>query len=859
VCRDRRRKHLHRLIPNSQRRADHGVFVDATAAVDTSAGRGNDVVIMTLRFALTPNRAPVVVLVGGLMLLSAAALGQRVPGLSAPRTEEPASADVSAGAGVAVDAAGPLDPSALVPSRPTKTTYAPVEAEAPPTLSTKRSEPLPPSAFQRFVKANTGKLLPLFGADYFQLPPSTFAPARSAGVPADYVLGPGDAVFVRVTGVLELSLDLVVDPSGRVVLPKVGPVALAGVKAGELDAFLTREMSRSFRNFTLTASLTGLRSTDVYVVGQARQPGKHTISSMSSLVNALFASGGPNAEGSLRRIQLMRAGKVVAEFDLYRFITTGEKLGDVHVQSGDTLFFPVSGPRVAVLGAVRTPAIFELRDGNESLGDVLALQGGVPSMATLRAHLERVDGQQAVARSVVDVTLDAAGLQQPVKDGDVLFVFDASPEIGDAVTLRGNVARPGRYRWSPGLRVRDLIPAREALIAPTYHEKKNRLVLQADDADHADTDDGASKASHHASRGDDDSDDVEAGGRTGRVTKQKKADVETARQEVREMLDEVNWEYAVVERLDRKALATTLLPFHLGRAVLDGDERDNLLLEPGDVVTVFGTSDMAIPQERRLRLVRVEGEVGAPGVYQLKAGETLPDLLKRVGGLTPQAFVFGTALTRVSAREAQQRTLDRVVRELEAQAGAQIAERRANVRGADAALQQAQLAAEEQAVADRLAALRAVQPEGRIALELDSRDPQLPAVVLEDGDAIRVPSRPSFVVVVGAAYAESSLVWRDGRTVDDYLDIAGLPERADLDAVFVLRADGTVRARGDGFWSWWGNPVRGMALQPGDVIVVPEKVAREAGYTAFLRELKDWTQILANAGVSVAVIASLMR
>jgi protein involved in polysaccharide export with SLBB domain len=750
---------------------------------------------------------------------------------------------VGEGAGPAVSGADAATATALTTPTgdlPTSSTYAPVPPAAAPPESTVPPEPLPPGAFQKFVRTATGRSLPLFGADYFALPPSTFAPSRSAGVPADYTLGPGDEVFVRVTGVLELGLRLVIDPTGRVVLPKVGPVALAGVKVAELETFLSREMSRSFRNFTLTATVTGLRSIDVYVVGHARRPGKHTIGSMSSLVNALFATGGPSAEGSMRRLQLLRAGKVVAELDLYRFITTGQKDGDVHVQSGDTLFIPLAGPRVAVLGAVRNEAIFELRDNTETIGQLLAVQGGVPpTAATLRAHLERVDGRQAVARSVVDVSLDADGLALPVRDGDMLFVFDASPEIGNAVTLRGNVARPGRHPWRQGMRVRDLLPSRDALIAWSYFEKKNDLVLR---------DEAAAAASP----------DPVGGGGVG-VARQQEATAEATRRNVTEMLDEVNWEYAVVERLDRGALATKLLPFHLGRAVLDGDARDNLLLEPGDVVTIFGTRDMAMPQERRLRLVRVEGEIGAPGVYQLQPGETLPVLLARVGGTTRAAYLFGTVLTRDSARAAQQRTLDRVVRELEAQAGAELAERRANVRGADAALQQAQLAAEEKAVAERLTRLREVRPEGRIALELDPRDPQLPDVVLEDGDAIVVPARPSFVTVVGAALAESSLVWRKGRTVDDYLAVAGLPERADVDSVFVLRADGTVKARGTGWWSFWGNPVRGMALEPGDVVVVPEKVAREAGYTALVRELKDWTQILANAGVSAAVIASLLQ
>jgi protein involved in polysaccharide export with SLBB domain len=767
-------------------------------------------------------RRPVLALI--VMLGCAAASAQKITGPALSLGEGGfGGADMGAVGAAGVDGASlpalpSADAAAAAALASTSSTYAPIGPEGPPAPSSTPSAPLPPSSFQRFVQASTGQALPLFGADYFQLPPSTFAPTRSGGVPADYTLGPGDEIAVRVTGVLELTLRLVVDPSGRVVLPKVGPVALAGVKAGELEGFLTRELSRSFRNFTLTATLTGLRSIDVYVVGQARQPGKHTIGSMSSLVNALFTTGGPSAEGTLRRIQLLRAGVVVAEFDLYRFITTGRKDGDVHVQSGDTLFFPVAGPRVAVVGAVRTSAVFELREADESIGSILALQGGVPTTATtLRAHLERVDGRRPVARSVVDVALDDAGLAQPLFDGDVLTVFATSPEIGNAVTLRGNVASPGRYPWVPGMRVRDLLPTREALVVPGYHERKNRLVKQGEPG------------------------------------------VETARQEVKSLIDEVNWDYAIVERLDKDAVAMKLLPFHLGRAVIDGAERDNLVLQAGDIVTIFGEGDITVPQQRRTRLVRVEGEVGAPGVYQLLPGETLPSLLQRVGGITAEAWLYGATLRRASVREMQRRTLERVTRELEARARADLAARRANLRGTDTALQQAQLQAEEKLIQERIAQLRAAQPDGRIALELDPQNPVLPAVVLEDGDGIVVPTRPSFVLVVGAAHSESSLLWRSDRTVADYLQSSGLPERADRDGVFVVRADGSVRARGQGLWGWWGNPVLGMALEPGDVVVVPERMAREEAYTAFVRELKDWTQILANAGVTAAVIGNLLR
>ncbi|MFZ9889764.1 MAG: SLBB domain-containing protein, partial [Myxococcota bacterium] len=541
------------------------------------------------------------------------------------------------------------------------------------------------------------------------------------------------------------------------------------VKAGDLEGYLTKQLERSFRNFTLSASLAEVRSIEVYVVGHAARPGKHAVSSLSSAVNALFLTGGPSPSGSYRRVQLVRDGKVYREIDLYPFLTSGLRPDDVALLSGDTLVIPAAGPRVALVGEVRTTAIYELLGETDTVGSLVALQGGLPPTASpRRALLERLDASAPLSRSVKEVALAGDGLGLSLRDGDMLRVLPVSPAFENAVTLRGNVAEPGRYPYREGMRVRDLVPTRGALVPRSYHERRNDLVF-----------------------------DGEAG-------------LEEAERAATQRSDEVNWEYAVIERLDTKALTTTLLPFHLGKAVLDGDARENLELRAGDVVTVFSQDDIRVPNAKRLRLVRVEGEVGAPGVYQLRPAETLPQLLERVGGLTSEAYVFGTALRRRGVQEAQEKTLDRVVRTLESQVRFDLANRRANLRGSDAALQEAQLAAEEKLVEERLEKLRSVKPNGRIALELDPEKSTLPDVALEDGDTVLVPPRPSFVSVLGAVHTENSILHREGRTVDDYLKVAGVSHHANLAEVFVVRADGSVRARGRGWFDWLMHPVRGL-------------------------------------------------
>jgi protein involved in polysaccharide export with SLBB domain len=442
----------------------------------------------------------------------------------------------------------------------------------------------------------------------------------------------------------------------------------------------------------------------------------------------------------------------------------------------------------------------------------------------------------------------------------LLTLYPVSPQFANAVTLRGNVAAPLRYPYKPGMKIRDLIPDRDALITRDYWLRKN-LLVQFDDGTQAvpaskdpmgrDPDLRESQSRDAILR---DAQSKDAG---------QKVNIEKARQDVRNILDEVNWDYAVIERLDRTELKNRLITFNLGRAVLKGDESQNLELQPGDVVTIFGLRDLKVPRSRQSRFVRVEGEVAAPGIYTVEAGETLPQLIARVGGTTPEAYVFGTELTRESVRQQQTQTLESVVKRLEEQASAGVAARQANLMVSDPtqlAMQQQRIVTEERLARDRLTRLRQMKPSGRIALELAPGAPELPALTLEDGDRIVIPPRPSFVGVAGAAYNENVLVWRPSRTLTDYLKSAGPTESADLDNVFVLRADGSVATRGQS--SWWSvsrGTLESLVLAPGDTIVIPEKVDRETNYTAFMRGVKDWTQIIYQLGLGAAAVKVLRQ
>jgi protein involved in polysaccharide export with SLBB domain len=332
-----------------------------------------------------------------------------------------------------------------------------------------------PTEFQLLVANSIGKMLPIYGVNLFRNLPSTFAPVNLVPVTPDYVVGPGDELVIQMWGQVTLNGRFLVDRSGSIFVPQVGSIHVAGVKSDEMRDFLKSQVGRVFRNFDLSVNLGQLRSIQVFVVGQARRPGSYTISSLSTLTNALFATGGPTPQGSLRHIQLKREGKVVIDFDLYDLLQYGDKSKDVKLLPGDVIYIPPVGPQVAVSGSVNKPAIYELKSqGDTTIDDALALAAGLSNVASRqRVRLERVDDHQR--RSMTEIALDARGRSTAMQDGDLLEIDAVVSQYKDAVTLRGNVANPGRYTWKPGMRVHDLLPDKDALITRDYWLKRSQL------------------------------------------------------------------------------------------------------------------------------------------------------------------------------------------------------------------------------------------------------------------------------------------------------------------------------------------------------------------------------------------------
>ncbi|HEX5236609.1 MAG TPA: SLBB domain-containing protein [Silvibacterium sp.] len=780
-------------------------------------------------------------------------------------------------------------------------------------------KPLPPqplTEFQKFVAGTTGEVLPVFGSDLFQNAPSTFSPVDDAPIPPDYIIGPGDELRIRIWGQVNFNANVRVDRAGEIYLPQVGEVHVAGLPYQALSQHLHDAISRVFRNFDLTADIGQIRAVQVYVVGQAHRPGTYTVSSLSTLFDVLFVSGGPSIDGSMRHIYLKRGGNVVVDFDLYDLLVNGDKSKDAKLQSGDVIFIPPVGPEVALAGSVRRPAIYELR-GDTTIGQVISYAGGESSTASkARISVERIQDRQG--RVAMEVASDQQGLATLVQEGDILRVLSAVPMYKMTVTLRGNTANPGRFAWHAGMRLSDLIPDRESLLTRDYWWNRVELGLPAPQFEPMpisatqsqpsqpvdlrnraryfpltpaecraysqtyganwyrceqsgsasaknpsqtngqmapgengpkESDDGQSIEQQHAAA------NRQAGSGTlaARQNEVVTENIEGATQHTRVNLPapEIDWDYAVIERLDPNTLKTSLIPFDLGKLVMEHDPSQDLALQPGDIVSVFSQADIHVPIAQQTKFVRLEGEFVHAGTYSVKPGETLPELIARAGGLTSNAYLYGSQFTRESTRVMQQQRIDEYVQSLQLEINRGMLAQSASAVATPQDIASATAAAAPEH--ELIARLQQIRATGRIVLEEkpdSSGVANLAPIQLQDGDSFIVPSKPASVNVVGAVYDENSFLYVRHREVGDYLHLAGGPNRdADRKHAFIIRADGSVisRAAASGVW---GNTFDSLRMNPGDTIVVPERTFRPT----LLRGFLDWSQVVSQLGLGAAAI-----
>jgi protein involved in polysaccharide export with SLBB domain len=712
---------------------------------------------------------------------------------------------------------------------------------------------------------------------------ASFQPPTDMPVPQDYVVGPGDIVSVQLFGNVNAQNELPVNRDGNINFPEIGPIAVAGLEFSEMRDVIEQRVGEQMIGVRTSITMGELRSIRVFVLGDVNRPGSYSVSSLSTVTNAMYLAGGVAPGGTLRDVQIKRNGKLVRRIDGYEFMLRGDTSDDIRLQPGDVIFVPPVGVQVGVEGEVRRPAIYEI-NGEKTVADVIDLAGGtLPTAYRGKVRLERV-GPDA-DRRVVSVDLrDPKGRSTPIVDGDVIYVDPVIDRLAGSVRLTGHLYRPGAYQWTSGMRLSDLIPSlsylkpkadrnyllirREieasgpvsavsadleaALRSP--HSDADSVLLERDEIFVFDLETGRKRQigpiledlALQASFGEPGrevavSGHVRAPGRYPLEDGMRVSDLIRAGaglQEAAYGLDAELTRYVVGPDRRRQS---ELVKVSLAE-ILAGDSTADVLLQPYDILQVKET-----PLWREQWSVEIRGEVNFPGKFAITSGETLLNVLERAGGLTEFAFPEGSVFIREDLKEREREQLNRLADRIEsdlATIGLQAA------RFEDANVSQTMGLGQS-----LLSQMRDAEPVGRLVIDLPYLLEHSDAehdLVLKDGDTLIIPGQTQTVTVLGEVQYSTSHLFRAGLDRDDYLSLSGgLTVNADKKRIYVVKANGAVVVGSSG--SKWFRRSAATGIEAGDTIVVPLDVDRMPSLALW----RTSTTILYNLAISVAAIGSL--
>lgn len=688
----------------------------------------------------------------------------------------------------------------------------------------------------------------------------------------DYVVGAGDTLLIEISGGVTTTISRVVDRDGRILLPEAGPLAVAGLSLARVQDLIESALKREFRNAQVVVTVSHLRSVRVYVVGDVQRPGGYDISSLATPVSALYAAGGPTSVGSLRTLRHYRGQQLIEDVDLYDFLLHGVRNGSARFESGDTLLVPPAGPQVAVFGAIKRPAIYELKGSETTLDSVIDDAGGFTAAASLgHITIDRIDDN----RQRETVTLKVAGDQGPqadrdaikafqVKDGDRIRVEPILPYSERAIYLEGHVVRPGRRPYTEGMRLSDVLHSyRDLLPEPAAHGEIVRLV--APDL-HAETIEfnvpdvliGNANVSLEPfdtvrilGRYEADAPKVTIRGEVLRPGTYPLSKGMTAAQLVRmaggfkrDSLQEAA-DLTSYQVNDGNRIVENLTSIRIGAAVAGTDPDADIVLKPGDILAIHqitGWNDIG-------ESITIEGQVKFPGSYGFKDGERLSAVLRRAGGFLPAAYPTGAVLVREQVRQLEEQSREELIRQIETNSAA--ARLSPNLGSGDTGAATAQLIKAQQAQA--ISDLKNHPPNGRLVIHITADInswANTPAdIELRRGDVLTVPKVPGFVLVTGQVYNATALTFAPGKTAGWYLSRAGgTNSTANRKEIFIIRANGTVIGRRSG--GFFDADVLSIRLNPGDVVVVPQKII---GNSLFWRNLLTTAQLASSIAITAGI------
>ncbi len=726
-----------------------------------------------------------------------------------------------------------------------------------------------------------------FGYDFF-IQKSPFSSEKNVPVGSDYYIGPGDSFTINLWGNVEELHYATVSREGTITLPRLGTLSVSGLTFSELKDFLNNRFKEYYPDFKMNIAMDALKSIDIFMVGELNNPGTYSLSSLSTVVSALYASGGPNKNGTLRNISIMNNGELIKKIDLYDFFIRGAKGDDITLKQGYTVFVPVIGPTVAVAGHVKRPAIYEIKEG-QTLDQIIEYAGGLlPTSHLQNIIVERIVGQKG--RVVVSFDIDpsndktAQNLKTVLKDGDLVKIYPVHKNIEKVVYLEGNVKYPNEYELKDGMKLKDIIPSYDYLLPESYLPQAEILRLAPPNLDPEIRPFDLGK--------------MLDGDESQNLVLQDRDRIIIYNAWEKQNIPEVSISGAVrnpgIFRLYKdmtvkdlifaagnttkdayleKGELTRVLSGDSGadivkidfspKRAMDGTIEDNITLKEDDKVFIREIPRYKTSLEKKVYL---EGEFRFPGEYSFKEGETISSVIERAGGLTEEAYPYGAVFTRESVKEIQSERKREYIERLEQDIftiSAYSADTSLDASQASVALQTLN------AKKEMLEKLKQAEPTGRMIINI-SEAVLIPSgdndLELRPNDRLVVGKRPDSVFIIGEVYNPNAIIHRPGSDVGDYLNlVGGVTGNADKKQLYIVRADGTVISKKQekfGLFNWdgsshrWGfGSFKSIKMEPGDTIIVPKKVMQ----FSWLKYFKDTTSVIYQLAVSAGVLNDILK
>lgn len=712
--------------------------------------------------------------------------------------------------------------------------------------------------------------LPIFGLSLFEGNPDSFRPAANVPVPANYILGPGDNIIIQLYGKENMTYPFTVNREGQVQFPNIGPVTVAGMTFAKMQELIDITVAERMVGVKASTTMGALRTIRVFVLGEVKRPGSFSVGALATMTNAIFASGGITPVGSLRKIQLKRAGKLIGEMDLYDLLLSGDTSGDQRLLPGDVIFIPPAQTTVEVTGSVHRPARYEL-NGNHTLAALVKMAGGLTNTShSSEVAVTRVNdiGERSLFNT--DFT-QATGKRFKLEDGDQISIGDALDYINNQITIHGSAKRPGLYSWKPGIRFTDIISSPYEVMPGTDidiallqsmspetgrietrvfspsaawvqpHSELDPVLNGYDEVYLFDlsSDRPAMLAStiellQQQSRFKEREQLVYITGSvkfpgtyplTINMTTQGLIELAGGLTESAYGSNGEITRYEISEQLQR-------IVMHVNVNLQD----EPRFLTPGDTLNI-----KQVPLWKKRETVTVEGEVMFPGIYTILPGETLIDVLTRAGGLTPYAYAVGAVFSRAELRNLEQQRLDELRSKLEADIA---------VSNADVAIGKKDLETEE--AEKLLEKIENTRPLGRMVIDLpiildDAASNDFP---LEDGDELIIPRFKPSVTVIGEVQYPTSHFYNNKLNASEYIKRSGgTKKHADTDRIYIVKANGRVIEPSRSKWF----KVKTEGIEPGDTIVIPLDTSRVDGLEVWAKT----TQIFYQAALGAAAVGNL--